>query len=134
VTVRPILIVEDDPAQCAILIESFRIDNGLAVSVAMSLREAEVLLGAEGARFGAVILDVGMPDGSGLDYCATLRLQGHRIPIIILTGSGNPADIVRALDVGANDYLTKPFHLDELEARLRAQLRIFEGCVATFGR
>lgn len=67
-----------------------------------------------------------LPDGDGRDFCAELRRQGVRMPIIILTGSDNEADVVRGLDAGANDYVAKPFRIAELLARLRAQLRIFE--------
>jgi DNA-binding response OmpR family regulator len=123
---RPILIVEDDRVQCEILVESLSADNQFEVNVAMSLNEAEALLSAEGVWFDAVVLDLGLPDGNGHDYCAKLRLQGHKMPIIILTGSCDEDAIVRGLDAGANDYLTKPFHLNELAARLRAQLRIFD--------
>jgi DNA-binding response OmpR family regulator len=78
------------------------------------------------ARFDAVILDVGLPDGDGRDYCVRLRGEGHRMPIIMLTGSNAENDVVRGLDSGANDYISKPFRLAELLARLRAQLRSFE--------
>ena len=73
-----------------------------------------------------MILDVGLPDGDGRDLCIRLRKQGQKMPIIMLTGSDAETDVVRGLDSGANDYIAKPFRLDELLARLRAQLRIFE--------
>jgi DNA-binding response OmpR family regulator len=126
ITARPILIVEDDCLQCEILVESLSADNKFDVTIAESLCKADALLGAKGVRFDAVLLDVGMPDGSGHDYCAKLRLLGHKMPIIILSGLNDQADIARGLDAGANDYMTKPFHLNELFARLRAQLRIFD--------
>ena len=91
-----------------------------------SIGEAETKVTARDSRFDAVILDVGLPDGDGRDLCASLRRQGMRMPIIILTGSDDEADVVRGLDSGANDYISKPFRLAELLARLRAQLRIFE--------
>ncbi len=91
-----------------------------------SISEAEAKVTARDARFDAVILDVGLPDGDGRDLCASLRRQGMRMPIIMLTGSDDEADVVRGLDSGANDYIAKPFRLAELLARLRAQLRIFE--------
>ena len=81
---------------------------------------------ARDARFDAVILDVGLPDGDGRDLCVKLRRQGQKMPIIMLTGSDAETDVVRGLDSGANDYIAKPFRLNELLARLRAQLRIFE--------
>jgi len=73
-----------------------------------------------------VLLDVGLPDGDGRDYCVQLRRRGHRMPVIMLTGSNAETDVVRGLDAGANDYIAKPFRLAELLARLRAQLRSFE--------
>jgi DNA-binding response OmpR family regulator len=77
-------------------------------------------------RYDAVILDVGLPDGDGRDLCQRLRRHGVKVPIIMLTGSDEEADVVRGLDAGANDYVAKPFRMAELLARLRAQLRIFE--------
>lgn len=137
IVARPILIIEDDHAQSELLIESLCLDNKFEVSVATSLAEADALLGADGVRFDAVVLDRELPDGNGHDYCAKLRLQGHKMPVIFLTGSCDKADLVRGLDAGANDYLTKPYHLNELLARLRAQLRTFdngEDAIVTIGR
>ena len=124
--VRPILIVEDDDQQRQLLIEGLGLDNEFQVTAAATLNEANALLGVEDARFDAVLLDLGMPDGSGLDYLAKLRKQGHVMPIIVVTGSCDEAEIVRGLDDGANDYVTKPFRINELVARLRTQVRIFE--------
>lgn len=111
-------------------------EQEFAVSAAATLSEADALLGASDARFDAVILDLGMPDGDGHAYCAKLRAQGHRMPIIFVTGSSHEGDVVRGLDSGANDYVAKPFRVSELLARLRAQLRIFdnsEDAVLTVG-
>jgi DNA-binding response OmpR family regulator len=127
---RPILIVEGDPTQQEILVESFGINNGFEAHVAAALSEADVLLGAEDARFDAVVLGLEMPDGSGHGYCSKLRLLGHKMPIIIVAGSCDEDDIVRGLDAGANDYLTKPLRMNELQARLRAQLRSFDNSEA----
>ena len=84
------------------------------------------MIAAKDARFDAVILDIGLPDGDGRDLCAKLRKQGHRIPIIMLTEFDSETDVVKGLDFGANDYIAKPFKLAVLLARLRAQVRIFE--------
>ncbi len=123
---RPILIVDDDQALRAMLAEQLAVDGefmayeaGCAADV-----EAQVIDGA--ARYDAVILDVGLPDGDGRDLCSRLRRHGVKVPIIMLTGSDDEADVVRGLDSGANDYIAKPFRMAELLARLRAQLRIFE--------
>jgi two-component system, OmpR family, response regulator MprA len=71
----------------------------------------------------AVVLDVGMPDVDGLEVCARLRMLGNRVPILMLTARVEISDRVAGLDAGADDYLIKPFDVDELKARLRALLR-----------
>jgi DNA-binding response OmpR family regulator len=123
---RPILIVDDDEALRATLAEQLTFDGEFTTTEAATLAEAETILQAAGARFDAIVLDITLPDGDGRDFCARLRRQGIKVPIIMLTGSDEEADVVRGLDAGANDYIAKPFRLAELLARLRAQLRIFE--------
>lgn len=123
---RPVLIVDDDRVLREELVNQLQHDGEFSAAEASSLAEASALVTAPGARFDALILDVGLPDGDGRDLCADLRRQGQRMPIIMLTGSDDEADVVRGLDSGANDYIAKPFRLNELLARLRAQLRIFE--------
>jgi two-component system response regulator MprA len=71
----------------------------------------------------AVVLDVGMPGIDGLEVCRRLRLLGNRVPILMLTARDAISDRIDGLDVGADDYLVKPFDVDELKARLRALLR-----------
>jgi DNA-binding response OmpR family regulator len=128
--VRPILIVENDRAQQKILIEGLGIDGEFELHVAASLSDADAFLSAEDARLDAVVLGLEMPDGVGYDYCAKLRQLGYKLPIIIVAESCDEADIVKGLDAGANDYLTKPLRLNELLARLRGQLRSFDNSVA----
>jgi DNA-binding response OmpR family regulator len=123
---RPILIVDDDDALRDTLADQLEVDGEFTAVSAGSIGEAEQKLTAKDARFDAVILDVGLPDGDGRDLCNKLRKQGQKMPIIMLTGSDAETDVVRGLDSGANDYIAKPFRLNELLARLRAQLRIFE--------
>ena len=123
---RPILIIDDDDALRATLVEQLQIESEFSVEQASSIQEAGQKIGGNGARFDALILDVTLPDGDGRDLCADLRRQGRRMPIIMLTGSDEEADVVRGLDAGANDYVAKPFRIAELLARLRAQMRIFE--------
>ncbi len=123
---RPILIVDDDQALRETLVEQLAVDGEFTASEAKTAGEAEAMMLAREARFDAVILDVGLPDGDGRDLCAKLRRAGVKVPIIMLTGSDEEPDVVRGLDSGANDYIAKPFRLAELLARLRAQLRIFE--------
>jgi DNA-binding response OmpR family regulator len=123
---HPILVVDDDAALRVALIEQLVQDGEFLPSEAATLAEAESKLTGTNARFDAVLLDVGLPDGDGRDFCRRLRSLGMKTPIIMLTGSAEETDIVRGLDSGANDYIAKPFRLNELLARLRAQLRSFE--------
>ena len=124
--VRPILLVDDDSDLRDTLAEHLAFDGMFDATVAGTLAEAEAKLKTPEARFDAVLLDIGLPDGDGRDFCARLRAQNQKMPIILLTGSDSEADIVRGLESGANDYITKPFRVAELVARLRAQLRTFE--------
>ncbi len=123
---RPILIVDDDAALRSMLAEQLSVDGEFSATGAETAGEAEAKIAAFDARFDALILDVTLPDGDGRDLCARLRRNGVKVPIIMLTGSDEEADVVRGLDSGANDYIAKPFRLAELLARLRAQLRSFE--------
>ena len=123
---RSILIVEDDATVREILADYLTGEHGFAIFTAETLDEAETIIADEGRTFDAVILDIGLPDGDGRDFCAKLRRQGHAIAILMLTGRDDEADIVSGLDCGANDYIAKPFRLNELVARLRAQLRMFD--------
>src|ERR1700727_2799209 len=71
----------------------------------------------------AVVLDIGLPDIDGLEVCRLLRLEGNRIPVLMLTARDAVSDRIDGLDAGADDYLVKPFDVDELKARIRALLR-----------
>ena len=125
--VRPVLVVEDDPALRATLCEWLEVTGGFAADEAGTVSQAEARLAASGtAHYDAVLLDVGLPDGDGRDLCARLRCRDTALPVILLTGADDEADVVRGLDAGANDYVTKPFRPGELLARLRAQLRTFD--------
>ncbi|MDR3521071.1 MAG: response regulator transcription factor [Acidocella sp.] len=123
---HPVLVVDDDTALRTALVEQLLHDGEFVPAEAGSLAEAQAIIGQADSRFDAILLDVGLPDGDGRDFCKSLRGQGIKVPIIMLTGSADEADIVRGLDSGANDYLAKPFRVNELLARLRAQLRSFE--------
>jgi DNA-binding response OmpR family regulator len=130
---RTILIVEDDAALRETLADHLTGKHGFVTFVAGTLHEADAIINDKGRHIEAVILDVGMPDGDGRDFCAQFRRNGHNVPVIMLTGSDDEVDVVRGLDVGANDYITKPFRSNELVARLRAHLRTFDDSVdATF--
>jgi DNA-binding response OmpR family regulator len=125
-TPRPILIVEDDAALRATLAEQIMLAGEFRIVEAESAAEATAKLDAGDARYDAVLLDVGLPDGDGRELCAKLRRDGKRMPVIMLTGADGEQDVVRGLDAGANDYIAKPFRLNELLARVRAQLRVFD--------
>jgi DNA-binding response OmpR family regulator len=123
---RHILIVDDDASLREELASQLQMDGDFTAEEAGSVADAESRIGGAAKRFDGVILDVSLPDGDGRDLCSAWRKAGIRVPIIMLTGSDDEADVVRGLDAGANDYIAKPFRLNELLARLRAQLRIFE--------
>ena len=94
---RSILVVDDDPSTREILRERLGDDHGFAVRTAESLDAAEKAINDEQCCFDAVILDLGMPDGNGCDYCTQLRRQGHNMPVIMLTGLRGEDDVVRGL-------------------------------------
>jgi len=134
---RPVLIVEDDDALRHVLAEQVASSGMFQSFEAASLDEASRYLGAPEARFDSIILDLNLPDGNGRDFCARIRKEGHTIPIIMLTGAADEGDVVSGLHAGANDYIAKPFRVNELLARLEAQLRTFDICddaVFTIGR
>jgi DNA-binding response OmpR family regulator len=134
---RPVLIVEDDDALRHVLAEQVASSGMFQSFEAASLDEASRYLGAPEARFDSIILDLNLPDGNGRDFCARIRKEGHTMPIIMLTGAADEGDVVSGLHAGANDYIAKPFRVNELLARLEAQLRTFDICddaVFTIGR
>ncbi|MBR7833442.1 response regulator transcription factor [Actinospica durhamensis] len=115
-----VLIVDDDEAVRASLAHALRRD-GYQVSQADSGEAA--LRQATAERFGAIVLDVLMPEPNGIEVCRILRQRRDETPILMLTARDLITDRVAGLDAGADDYLIKPFALDELRARLRALLR-----------
>jgi DNA-binding response OmpR family regulator len=117
---RPtILLVEDERAITEPLAEALE-REGFVASLAGTA--AEALEKATGAAPDLVLLDIGLPDGSGFDVCRELRRQSE-VPIIMLTARGAEADRVAGLELGADDYIVKPFSARELMARIRAVLR-----------
>jgi DNA-binding response OmpR family regulator len=118
---RRLLVVDDDKAFRQSLAERLR------VIVSFDCREAETGRGAldiaAKERFDAVLLDIGLPDMDGRKVCRLLRRAGVSAPIIMLTAADTDVDTILGLDSGANDYITKPFRMGVLLARLRAQLR-----------
>ncbi len=115
-----ILVVEDDDVLrdglvAGLSLEGFEVD---AVATCEDARSA-----IAGGDHAGVVLDIGLPDGSGLDLLANWRRSGMALPVMLLTARNFVSDRVGGLDVGADDYLGKPFDLSELAARLRAILR-----------
>jgi two-component system response regulator MprA len=119
-----LLVVDDDRALRDVLRRALTLagyDVRLAESGASAL--AEVASSAP----DAVVLDVGLPDIDGLEVCRLLRREGNRLPVLMLTARAAVSDRIDGLDAGADDYLVKPFDVDELKARLRALLRRAHG-------
>ncbi len=123
-----ILVVEDDPAVARSLQDGLA-HNGFAV-VWKDRGEAGVAY-ARDHHPHLIVLDVRLPDGSGMDFCRQMRQLGLRQPILILTVQRDEIDKVLGLEMGADDYLTKPYGLRELLARVRALLRRAYGELAT---
>lgn len=120
VMVREILVVEDEPEMRMLLADNLA-DEGYAVT---PVGDAEAALASIGAHLPALILlDVMLPRMSGFELLKTLRGRDIHTPIIVLTARAEETDRVIGLDLGADDYLVKPFNLRELFARVRAQLR-----------
>jgi DNA-binding response OmpR family regulator len=115
-----LLIVEDE-AGIARFLESALRAEGFATEVARDGETGEAL--ATTGDFDLVLLDVMLPRRSGLDVLAEIRRRRPEVPVILLTALGEKEDVIAGLDEGADDYVTKPFDLDELLARVRAQLR-----------
>ena len=115
-----VLVVDDDPQLREALTRALELD-GYAVETASN--GVKALEAISGHRPDVMVLDVMMPYVGGLDVCRTLRDRKDRLPILVLTARDEVGDRVAGLDAGADDYLTKPFALEELRARLRALLR-----------
>lgn len=121
---KHVLIVDDDETLRDLLAEQLRMHEEFAPRAVATARDALEL--AKQEPFDVMILDVGLPDMDGRELCRLMRKAGIKAPIIMLTGADTDADTILGLDAGANDYVTKPFRLGVLLARLRAQLRQHE--------
>ncbi len=117
-----VLIVEDDERIASFLDKGLRAE-GYVTSIATNAAEANTYAEAFDADLGLILLDLGLPDGSGTGVLQRLRQRQSDVPVIILTARSDVSDKVRGLDLGANDYVTKPFVFEELLARVRAALR-----------
>jgi two-component system response regulator QseB len=119
-----LLVVEDDE----VLSDGLKVGLkmlGFTVDVVGCVADALEAVAVN--RFDAIVLDLMLPDGSGLDMLARLRTSGERTPVLLLTARDEVGDRIAGLDAGADDYLGKPFDLDELAARLRAIIRRAQG-------
>lgn len=115
-----ILMIEDDPAVAQSLQDGL---SQAGFSVTWQATGTEGVIFAQQNAVHLILLDVRLPDGSGFDFCRELRQKGLHAPIIVLTAQHEALDKVLGLEMGADDYVTKPFDLRELISRIRAQLR-----------
>jgi len=115
-----LLVVEDDPDLNRQLTTALT-DAGYVVDRAFDGEEGHFLGDSE--PYDAVVLDIGLPKLDGLEVCRRLRGDGNRVPVLMLTARDAVSDRIEGLDAGADDYLVKPFDVDELKARIRALVR-----------
>ncbi|TVT36896.1 response regulator transcription factor [Hymenobacter setariae] len=115
-----VLLVEDEAALRQAVTESLR-QTGYVVEVAASFGQAQEKIALY--RYDCVLLDLTLPDGDGLDLLRELKLDNSPAGVLVLTARDGLDDRIKGLDLGADDYLVKPFHLSELNARLRAIIR-----------
>jgi DNA-binding response OmpR family regulator len=121
---KTLLVVEDDLDLREVLAEQLQLQQEFTVLPASSGAEAMEM--AKREHVDLVLLDVGLPDMDGRQVCRAMRQTGLKAPIIMLTGSDTESDTIMGLEAGASDYVTKPFRLGVLIARIRAQLRQHE--------
>ena len=115
-----VLVLEDEPAVARVL-ENYLRRDGFEPTLCASVQSA--LAAVKDAKPGVMILDIGLPDGNGLDVLRATATAGQRIPAIVLTGRTDESERIVGLELGADDYVTKPFSPRELMARVRALLR-----------
>ena len=118
---QPIVLVVEDEAAVSSFIERSLAESGLRSEIASSIASAETAWRREDPDL--VLLDLMLPDGNGLDLLRRMREEGQNHPVIVLSARAEVSDRVIGLDLGADDYLTKPFNIDELHARIRARIR-----------
>ena len=115
-----ILLLEDDVSLIDGLVYSLE-RNGFSLDVARTVKDAENYLSKH--EYDLLLLDVTLPDGTGFEVCEQVRKMGSDVPIIFLTASDEEINVIRGLDSGGDDYITKPFKLGELCSRIKALLR-----------
>lgn len=115
-----LLLLEDDQSLIDGLVYALT-KEGFALDVATTVAEARSLLTAQ--AYDLLLLDLTLPDGNGMEICTAVRAAGSTVPIVFLTAMDEEVQVIRALDGGGDDYITKPFKLGELCSRIRALLR-----------
>ncbi|MEJ6473928.1 response regulator [Pseudoalteromonas piscicida] len=115
------VIITEDNQQLAEFIQQAIAQDGHAADIATTAAQSTQFM--QSWQYDALILDLGLPDKDGLEVIREIRKQQNTLPILILTARGSVDDRIKGLDLGADDYLNKPFAIDELKARLRALLR-----------
>lgn len=115
-----VLVIEDEP-ELGQLIVSNLAKAGFVADLMTGVEDGQSAISV--TRFDAIILDLGLPDGDGMDVLKDLRVRHNATPVLILTARDAPSARVAGLDAGADDYLVKPFFVDELVARIKALLR-----------
>jgi two-component system phosphate regulon response regulator OmpR len=118
---QPHLLVVDDDERIRSLLQQFLVQDGYLISTAENAEQARILL--TGIEFDLIILDVMMPGQDGVSFTGELRNLGNNTPILLLTARGETEDRIKGLEVGADDYLPKPFEPKELLLRINAILR-----------
>jgi two-component system response regulator VicR len=122
-----VLVVEDESAVARGLVIALQ-EEGFRVELAEDGQSALELAGSHNPHI--ILLDIRLPDINGFDVCRKLRQSGHRMPILMLTARDDAMDKVLGLELGADDYIVKPYHLKELISRMHAQLRRAYGDLA----
>jgi len=121
VHIEPHILIVDDDLQIRKLLGRYLAGEGFRVTLASDKRTLEAALESNDIKL--IVLDVMLPDGSGLEICRDMRTENSLIPIILLTALKEDVDRIIGLEIGADDYLGKPFNPRELAARIRAVLR-----------
>ena len=120
---QSVLVVEDNPDVLHVLMWALTEEAGYTAHSAPDLETARVLMSKLGQDLDLVLLDMQLPDGNGISFCASIRRQGNNLPIIILSRHASEDDVERAFVAGASDYLIKPIYSSVLLAHVSLQLR-----------
>lgn len=117
-----ILIVEDDPQISKSLLINLKL-SGFEAHASSTMKNAWQRIKDE--HFDLICLDIGLPDGSGLDLCQKIRREGHEVPILFISARTDEATAVEAMNHGADDYVRKPFGIEELKVRMKKMMKKF---------